>query len=54
LNAYVDGNKSELEKFQQMLSVEGGAEDVFWVLAPIAVIQLNPFGFLQYLQSLGP
>ena len=29
LNAYVDGNKSELEKFQQMLSVEGGAEDVF-------------------------
>ena len=29
LNAHVDGNKSELEKFQQMLSVEGGAEDVF-------------------------
>jgi len=29
LNAYVDGNKSELEKFQQMLSVEGGAKDVF-------------------------
>ncbi len=29
LNAYVDVNKSELEKFQQMLSVEGGAEDVF-------------------------
>ena len=29
LNAYVDGTKSELEKFQQMLSVEGGAEDVF-------------------------
>jgi len=29
LDAYVDGNKSELEKFQQMLSVEGGAEDLF-------------------------
>ena len=29
LNAYVDGNRSELEKFQQLLSVEGGAEDVF-------------------------
>jgi len=29
LNAYVDGSKSELEKFQQMLSVEGGAEDMF-------------------------
>ena len=29
LNAYVDGNKSELDKFQQMLSVEGGAGDVF-------------------------
>ena len=29
LNAYVGGNKGELETFQQLLSVEGGAEDVF-------------------------
>ena len=29
LNAYLDGNKNELDKFQQMLSVAGGADDVF-------------------------
>ena len=29
LNAYVVGNESEQEKFRQMLSVKGNAEDVF-------------------------